>query len=146
MAAYSLGVDIIEIRRIERALERHGRRFLERVYTLEEVAFCRGRVSELAARFAAKEAAMKALGTGARGVGFREIEVLPNQRGKPLVYLYGRAEERARELGLGHLEVSMSHSQDYALACIVAARDGAPENLQESRRRLLAWMRERGML
>ncbi len=68
-----------------------GERFLGRIYTAVEVAFCRGRVHELAARFAAKEAVMKALGTGARGVAWREIEVLPNHRGKPLVYLYGRA-------------------------------------------------------
>src|SRR2546428_13564411 len=82
-AMLATGVDIIEIQRIERALAKFGPRFLGRVYTQLEAAFCRGRTSELAARFAAKEAVMKALGTGARGVAWREIEVLPNHRGKP---------------------------------------------------------------
>ena len=68
-----------------------------RVYTPEEVAFCRGRVPELAARFAAKEAVMKALGTGARGLAWREIEILPNRRGKPLVYLHGKAARARRD-------------------------------------------------
>ena len=92
----AVGVDIIEIERIAAALARHGERFLRRVYTKLEVAACRGRVNELAARFSAKEAVMKALGTGARGVAWREIEVLPNHRGKPLVYLHGRALERGQ--------------------------------------------------
>ncbi|MCH7580961.1 MAG: holo-ACP synthase, partial [Chloroflexi bacterium] len=86
---YAVGIDTIEIPRVRRVLERHGERFLKRVYTPTEVAFCRGRVAELAARFAAKEAVMKALGTGVRGIAWREIEVLPDRRGKPLVYLYG---------------------------------------------------------
>ena len=89
---YAVGIDVIEIARVRKVLERHPERFLSRVYSPEEVAFCRGRVPELAARFAAKEAVMKALGTGARGLAWREIEVLPNQRGKPLVYLHGNAE------------------------------------------------------
>ena len=89
-----------------------GERFLGRVYTRLEVAACRGRVNELAARFAAKEAVMKALGTGAHGVAWREIEVLPNHRGKPLVYLHGRGAERAEQIGLRGLDISMSHSRD----------------------------------
>src|SRR3972149_398056 len=97
----AVGVDVIEIERVEAALAKFGERFLRRVYTREEAAFCRGRVHELAARFAAKEAVMKALGTGAKGVAWREIEVLPNHRGKPLVYLYGRAKARAERIGLG---------------------------------------------
>src|SRR5437899_1348879 len=88
MNTSAVGVDIIEIERIERALAKFGPRFLRRVYTQLEAAFCRGRSSELAARFAAKEAVMKALGTGARGVAWREIEVLPNHRGKPLIDRY----------------------------------------------------------
>src|SRR3972149_12304434 len=99
MSSSAVGVDIVEIDRVERALERWGERFLRRVYTSVEVAFCRGRVHELAARFAAKEAVMKALGTGARGLAWREIEVLPNRRGKPLVHLQGRAQERAAAIG-----------------------------------------------
>src|SRR3989304_6357857 len=85
-------------------------------------AFCRGRVHELAARFAAKEAVMKALGTGARGLAWREIEVLPNHRGKPLVYLYGRALERARQIGVDAIEVSLSHSRQLALASVVSVQ------------------------
>src|SRR3989337_691536 len=124
----AVGVDVIEIERVEAALARFGERFLRRVYTAEEAAFCRGRVHELAARFAAKEAVMKALGTGAKGVAWREIEVLPNHRGKPLVYLYGRAKERAERIGLAGLDVSMSHSREYAVAFVVGqSRDLEPD-------------------
>src|SRR3972149_4679796 len=91
MGAYAAGVDIVEIERVAVAVGKFGDRFLRRVYTPLEVAFCAGRVQELAARFAAKEAVMKALGTGARGLAWREVEILPNRRGKPLIYLYGRA-------------------------------------------------------
>ncbi|MXY36214.1 MAG: holo-[acyl-carrier-protein] synthase, partial [Dehalococcoidia bacterium] len=80
---FAHGIDIIEIARVRAVLDRHGERFLRRVYTEDEVRHCRGRVPELAARFAAKEAVMKALGTGIRGVGWRDIEILPNRRGKP---------------------------------------------------------------
>ena len=71
---HTVGVDLIEIERIRATLDKFGDRFLKRVYTEAEVAYCRGRVPELAVRFAAKEAVMKALGTGARGVGWRDIE------------------------------------------------------------------------
>lgn len=113
------GVDIVEIERVERALARRGERFLKRVYTTAEIALYRDRVSELAARFAAKEATMKALGTGTRGIGWREIEILPNRRGKPLIFLHGRAKERARVLGIGELAVSLSHSKEFAVASVV---------------------------
>jgi len=116
---YGHGIDMVEIERVERVLQRWGPRFLNRVYTDAEVRFCRGRVRELAARFAGKEAVMKALGTGARGVCWREIEILPNRRGAPLVYLCGRARARAEELGLDGLAISMSHSRLYALASVV---------------------------
>src|SRR3972149_3660903 len=106
MPNLAIGVDIGEIERVHRVLQRHPQRFLQRVYTPEEVAVCRGRVHELAARFAAKEATMKALGTGARGLAWREIEVLPNRRGKPLLYLHGRAQERAQTIGFPPVDVS----------------------------------------
>lgn len=116
----SVGVDIVEIERIERAIQRWGERFLERVYTPAELALCRGRAPELAARFAAKEAISKALGTGLRGIGWREMEVLCDKRGKPLVHLHGRAKARADFLGLSDFAISLSHSRDYALAFVVA--------------------------
>ena len=116
----STGVDIIEIPRIARVVERYGERFLHRVYTEAEQALYHGRIPELAARFAAKEAISKALGTGIWGIRWREMEVLPDMRGKPLVYLHGAAAARARALNLRHFAVSLSHSREYAMAVVVA--------------------------
>ena len=120
----SVGVDIIEIERIRRAISRWDERFLNRVYTHAELVFCRGRVPELAVRFAGKEAISKALGTGLFGVSWREMEVLADARGKPLVHLSGRAADRAAQLGLADFAISFSHSRDYALAFVVAGEDG----------------------
>ena len=146
MDGNAVGVDIIEIERVRATLARFGERFLTRVYSDVEAAFCRGRVSELAARFAAKEAVMKALGTGARGVTWREIEVLPNRRGKPLVYLYGRARERAERIGLSGIDVSMSHSREYAVAFVVG-HAGEPERDRDGwREKLIGILRGRGLL
>lgn len=116
---YSVGVDIIEIERIEEAMARWGERFLHRIYTQGELRICRNRAPALAVRFAAKEAVMKALGTGTKGVGWRDIEVLSNPDGKPLVYLHGRAQKKAADLGLGELAISLSHSRDYAIASVI---------------------------
>ena len=146
MSSFAVGVDIIELDRVAAALKRHDGRFLERVYTPLEAAVCRGRPSELAARFAAKEAVMKALGTGARGVSWREIEVLPDRRGKPLIYLYGRAKERAERIGLRALDVSLTHELDFAVAAVVGLREGEVEDPQESRERLVRRLKERGLL
>ncbi len=142
---YAVGIDMIAIPRVRKVLDRHGQRFLQRVYTPEEAAFCRGRVPELAVRFAAKEAVMKALGTGAHGVGWREIEVLPNRRGKPLLYLYGRARERAERIGLRALDVSLTHEREFAIAAVVGVREDG-DDPQESRERLVRRLRERGLL
>ena len=120
MGALSVGVDIVEIARIGAAVERWGERFLERIYTPAEIAYCRGRVSELAARFAAKEAVSKALGTGIFGLSWTEIEVEADSRGKPLVKLHGRAADRAEFLGLRDFALSLSHSNDNAVAFVVA--------------------------
>ena len=119
------GTDLVEIARIERVLARHGDRFLERVFTLAEVLYCRGRPPELAARFAAKEAVSKALGVGVRmmsrdGIDWREAEIIGDMRGKPLIRLHGRAAERAEELGLTEWAVSLSHTREYAVAFVVA--------------------------
>ena len=146
MSSYAVGIDMLAISRLQRVLDRHGTRFLRRVYTPEEVAFCRGRVAELAARFAAKEAVMKALGTGIRGVAWREIEVLPDRRGKPLIYLYGRAKERADKIGLRALDVSLTHERDFAVASVVGVREGEAEDPQESRARLVRRLKERELL
>jgi holo-[acyl-carrier protein] synthase len=143
---YAVGIDVIEIARVRSVLQRHPERFLARVYTREEVAFCRGRVPELAARFAAKEAVMKALGTGARGLAWREIEILPNQRGKPLVFLHGLAKERAETIGLRGVDISLTHSHDLAIAAVVGAADDAPMAREQHRARLVDWLKKKGRL
>ncbi len=143
---YAVGIDIIEIARVRAVLQRHPERFLTRVFTREEAAFCRGRVPELAARFAAKEAVMKALGTGARGLAWREIEILPNQRGKPLVYLHGLAKARAEAIGLRGVDISLTHSHELAIAAVVGAADDAPMDREQHRARLVDWLREKGRL
>lgn len=121
----SVGVDVIEIARIQRALDDFGERFLRKVYTERERDRYGARVSELAARFAAKEATSKALGTGIRGIRWREMEVLSNRRGKPVLVLHGSAAARAEMLGLMAFDVSLSHSRTDALAFVVAFRDPA---------------------
>jgi holo-[acyl-carrier protein] synthase len=115
------GVDIIEIDRVRTAVERWGARFVDRVWTQHEQKICRGRYPELAARFAGKEAASKALGTGIVGLVWREIEILQDSRGKPLIYLHGAASERARRLGYSMMAISLSHSHTMACAMVVAA-------------------------
>jgi len=117
---HTVGVDIVELDRVDAALQRWGERFLRRVFTDREVAYCRGRVPELAVRFAGKEAVMKALGTGVRGIAWREIEILPMRGGKPLVFLHGRAQQRAAFLGLQDFAISLSHSRDFAVASVVS--------------------------
>jgi len=112
---HSVGIDIIEIPRIERAIQRWGERFLQRVYTPSELELYRHRTASLAARFAAKEAVMKALG---RAVPWREVEVTRGPRGRPQLRLLGQAQARALELGL-ELEVSLSHSRELAVASVV---------------------------
>jgi len=114
------GIDIIEISRIQTALEWHGERFLKRVYTDREIDECRGRADALALRFAAKEAATKALGTGIGPVSWREIETLHKWTGEPYLILHGAAERVAKMLGLTTWTVSLSHSQENAVASVVA--------------------------
>jgi holo-[acyl-carrier protein] synthase len=139
MTSLAVGVDLVEIGRVHKVLQRHRDRFRSRVFTAAELRLCGDRVHLLAARFAAKEATMKALGTGIRGVAWREIEVLPNRRGKPLLFLYGRAKERARELGLTGMDVSLSHSRDFAMATVVALQEEPPDDPQAER----LWLMQR---
>jgi len=122
------GVDIAETARLEQALERHGERFVKRLYTPREIAYCEGfknRAERYAARFAAKEAAFKALGTGwAEGVRWLDVEITHQPSGKPELALTGRAEELARQLGVTRAAVSISHSDRYVVAQVILESDG----------------------
>ena len=121
--AIVVGVDIIEVARIQRTLSDFGERFLTKVYTERERERYRDRVNELAARFAAKEATSKALGTGIRGIRWREMEVVSNRRGKPILVLHGSAAARAEHLGLRWFDVSLTHSRTDAFAVVIGMRD-----------------------
>jgi holo-[acyl-carrier protein] synthase len=123
-----VGIDLIEIPRIERALADFGDRFLNRVYTERERERYRKRVSELAARFAAKEAISKALGTGIVGIRWREMEVVSNRRGKPIVVLHGSAADRAALLGITDFDITMTHSRSDAMAFVVGYRHDVTEH------------------
>ncbi len=118
------GVDIVEVDRIDRAILRHGERFFDRFYTLQELVDAKGHTPALAARFAAKEAVAKALGTGIGEVGWKDIEVVHAPNCEPRLRLHGRAEAVARELGLGQWSVSLSHTHEHAVAIVVALGDG----------------------
>lgn len=122
-----VGIDIIEIDRIQRVLDRFPERFLRRVYSEAERERYRNRTAELAARFAAKEATMKALGTGIRGVSWRHIETLPNRRGKPILVLHETALRRAMLLGLNQWSISLTHSRTEAMAVVIASKGDNPE-------------------
>jgi holo-[acyl-carrier protein] synthase len=118
---HHIGTDIIEITRIRQAIERYGERFLNRVYTKDELKIYGHHAHSLAASFASKEAVMKLLGTGNKGVAWREIETLNHPSGKPYIRLNGRAEKVAKNLGLKEIDVSMSHSKAYATATAIGS-------------------------
>ena len=113
------GIDIIEISRIKKVAEHHGERFLKRLYTESEVIYCKGRAPQLASRFAAKEAVMKALGTGTKGVSWKDIEVVRQPGGPPQIQLHGTALEHAARLGIEQWAISLSHSREFAIASVV---------------------------
>ncbi len=121
--AIVVGADIIEIARIERTLADFGERFLAKVFTERERDRYRDRVSELAVRFAAKEATSKALGTGIRDIRWREMEVISNRRGKPVLVLHGSAAARAEHLGIDWFDLSLTHSRTDAFAVVMGLRD-----------------------
>lgn len=117
------GIDLIEVDRIETAVTRYGDRFLDRVFTRDELAYCRGRPHQLAARFAAKEAVSKVLGTGIQhrdGVAWQEIQIASDDRGKPFLQLTGKAARRAEQVGLTTFSLSLSHTREHAIAMVVA--------------------------
>lgn len=117
------GVDTIEIERIAQAVAVHGLRFLDKVYTVDELAYCGRRAESLAARFAVKEAVAKALGTGIwrQGIGWRDIEVVRDgESGAPSLSLHGAAAERSQTLGLAQWSISLTHDRHHAIAFVVA--------------------------
>ena len=114
------GVDLIEIARMEEVIARHGKRYLERIYTPAELEQCGKRVESLAGRFAAKEAVVKALGSGIGEVSWKDIEILGDELNAPVLKLYGMAEQKAKEKGLSTWSVSISHSQSHCVAFVVA--------------------------
>lgn len=117
------GIDLIEIERIAHSIERYGERFLKRVYTEQEIAYCRRKRSSaesFAARFAAKEAGAKALGTGiSRGVAWSEFEVRREPGGRPTLALQGRAAFLAAELGVRRIALSLTHTGTMAMASVI---------------------------
>ena len=117
------GIDLVEIERIQHSVDRFGERFLDRIYTKAEQAYClrkHNAAESLAARFAAKEAAAKALGTGIhRGVTWREIEVQRAPSGRPSLVFHGRAAEYAERIGVRNAALSLTHSRSTAMASVV---------------------------
>jgi len=117
------GVDIVEVARIERSIEAHGDRFLTRVFTARERDEARGASERLAARFAAKEAALKAIGTGwSRGVSWTDVETLSEPSGRPTIRVSGKAAAIAAELGGSIWSVSLSHGAGVAIASVILER------------------------
>jgi holo-[acyl-carrier protein] synthase len=121
---YGIGVDLVKVSRIAASLNRHGERFLSRIFTIKEIAHCQGKVraaSMLAMRFAAKEAFSKALGVGLRqgGIRWREVEVVPNSRGKPELAVTGRAAELCAEAGVTNMHLTLTDEDQLALAVVV---------------------------
>jgi len=115
----AVGIDIIEVDRIRKVYERHPERFLQRIFTEQEVLQCRGKITRLAGRFAAKEAISKALGTGIHGVKWREMEVVQLRSGRPSVRLHGIAKLRAFQLGLTAFDVSIADLAQVSIAIAV---------------------------
>ncbi|MBL8147860.1 MAG: holo-ACP synthase [Anaerolineae bacterium] len=119
--ALRCGIDQIAVARVEEGINRLGERFLARLFTPGERADCADHPARLAARFAAKEAVAKALGTGIGDVGWQEIEIRTGERGRPVLTLHGNAARLAAELGLREWDISLTHTADLAAAVAVAA-------------------------
>ncbi len=119
---FRLGVDLVEMARFRRALERHGARLLKRIFTPAEQRLAAGQVERLAVRFAAKEAAAKMLGTGIGPIAWVDIEILTTPQGEPVLHLHGAAAARAAALGLVGWSLSLSHTRQHALAAVIGWR------------------------
>jgi holo-[acyl-carrier protein] synthase len=118
------GVDIVEVDRLDRAILRHGDRLFERFFTPQELIDSSGHTPALAARFAAKEAVAKALGTGIGVVGWKEIEVINGPLRQPVLHLHGDAARLADEMGIVSWSISLSHTHEHALAIAIAIEAG----------------------
>jgi holo-[acyl-carrier protein] synthase len=118
----NIGVDIIEINRVEAVITRWGKTFLERVFTPQELKSFSS-TSSLAARFAAKEAVLKAIGACDKGISWQDIEILAESSGKPLVKLTGKAKLQADASAIEKFNISLSHSRDYAVAFVIGETD-----------------------
>lgn len=130
MPVIGIGLDLVEVQRIHDLLERHGERFKKRMFTADEIAYCDGFASpaiHYAVRFAAKEAAVKALGTGFSGdVGFADVEVIRLPSGQPQLRFHGGAKRLAAELGVGRSFVSLTHTTAHAMAQVLLEGDPSP--------------------
>jgi len=144
-----LGIDIIKVERIRAAIERFGDRFSRRVLTENERRYVRDRPETFAGRWAAKEAVSKVLGLGVRGIGWKDIEVQRLPTGQPAVRLHGRAAQRAEQLGMGRIALSITHESDYAVAVAFGVRTAGgryvfpldiDERIDERERKVLARM------
>jgi len=144
-----LGIDIIRVERIRETLARFGERFERRVLTERERRYVRGRPETFAGRWAAKEAVSKVLGLGVRGIGWRDIEIERLPTGQPAVRLHGRAAERAEQLGMGPIAVSITHEREFAVAIAFGIRTAGgryvfpldiEQRLDDRERRILARM------
>jgi len=125
------GIDLVDCPRIEAMIERHGERFVQRVFTAAEQAYAesnKNKIEKLAGRFAAKEAILKLMGTGWRGkIAWTDIEIINNSSGQPEVTLGGEVEKIADKLGIKHISVSITHTANFAIASAVAlAKKGQP--------------------
>ncbi len=144
-----LGIDIVKVERIAAAIERFGQRFADRVLTPKEQRYVRQRPETFAGRWAAKESVSKVLGLGVRGVGWRDIEVERLPTGQPSIVLHGRAAQRADQLGMRRIAVSISHEAEYAVAVAFGVRTAGgkyvfpldiDDRLDDRERKLLARM------
>lgn len=124
----AVGVDILEVERMARGIERYGDRFCDRFFTAREQQQCGGRAASLAGRFAVKEAVSKALGTGIGDVAWKEIEVVSDQRGRPELVLHGSAARLATQNGLAEWAISVSHTKTHAVGMAVAIATTSSED------------------